>query len=258
MKRLLMTSAVAICSLGLVACGPSADTDSTDSAATTTDAEAADAMASNDPDGTGTYGEGQVDRYGDLATTTDANTYQLAATEFEVSDLVGLDIASPTGEKIASVSDLTIGDDGKIDSIIFANGGIAGLGSDHGQLSFEQAKFAIDEQGDARVVVSMTEEGLESVAEWKQAEVDDYSLATEITGTEIELGTTGKSARVVNLLADMDGSVKYAVVTEGLTPTLDGEGYVVPFSSLIVEQGDGGLRLDVDPATLTSSPVYRD
>ena len=254
MKRLMMTSAVALCALGLAACGPNSEIDTADTSTASTDAEAADMMADNES--ADVYGD-QTDRYGDVDTAAEATGYQLAATEFEVDDLVGLDISSPTGEKIASVSDLLIGDNGKIDSIIFANGGIAGLGTDHGRIAFDQAKFAVNEDGDARVVVSLTEEGLKNVAEWEQADADDYSLATEITGTEAALGTSGENARIVNLLADMNGSIKYAVVSDDATSTIEGEGYVVPFDALVVEQGDGGLRLDMDEASLKTNQVYR-
>lgn len=252
MKRLLTTSAIALCSLGLVACGQNTDAISSDTAQT--QEEAADILAANEPANSDLYGDGRVDR--DDADIT--NGYTLASTEFEVDDLVGLDIANPAGEKIATVSDVLIGDDGKIDSIIFANGGIAGLGTDHGRLSFQDATFTVDEDGDARVRVGMDEEALKTVAEWDQEKANDFSLATEITGTQVALASSDDEARVVNLIADMNGTIKHAVVTEGVAGTMEGDGYVVPFSSLVVEQGDGGLRLDIDPATLKTSRIYQD
>jgi sporulation protein YlmC with PRC-barrel domain len=251
MKRLLTTSAIALLGLGVAACSDGSEITSTETASS--QEEAADVLAANEPTDTDYYNDGTVDRDADVA-----NAYTLAATEFEVDDLVGLDIADPTGKKIATVSDVLIGDDGKIDSIIFANGGIAGLGTDHGRIGFQDADFAIDEDGDARVIVSMDEAALETVAEWDQAKADDYSLATEITGTQVALASSDEEARVVNLIADMNGTIKHAVVTDGLTASMEGAGYVVPFSSLVVEQGDGGLRLDIDPATLKTSRVYED
>lgn len=252
MKRLMTTSAIALCSLGLVACGQGSDAISTDTAQT--QEEAADILAENDPANSDLYGDGRIDRDdGNVA-----NGYTLASTEFEVSDLVGLDITNARGDKIATVSDVLIGDNGNIDSIIFANGGSAGLGTDHGRLSFQDATFTVDEDGEARVLVGVDEEGLKAVADWDQAKADDFSLATEITGTQVDLASSDEEARVVNLIADMSGTIKHAIVTEGLVGTVEGAGYVVPFSSLVVEQGDGGLRLDIDPATLKTSRIYQD
>lgn len=249
MKRLLTTSAIALLGLGLAACGESSEITTTETAQT--QEEAADVLAENDPADADAYGDGMVDR-----DATVANAYTLASTEFEVDDLVGLDIANAAGEKIATVSDVLIADDGQIQSIIFANGGIAGLGTDHGQIAFNEADFTVDEDGDARVMVAMDEEALEAVTEWDQATANDYSLATEITGTQVALASSDEEARVVNLIADMSGRVTQAVVTDGLVATVEGAGYVVPFTSLTVEQGDGGLRLDIDPATLKTSRVY--
>ncbi|MFC7292688.1 PRC-barrel domain-containing protein [Hirschia litorea] len=186
--------------------------------------------------------------------------FQMLTTEFEMSEMIGEDIHGENGEEIASVSDLIIGDDGRIESIVFANGGIAGLGTKYGKLNYDEATVTLDEENEPRVRMSMTSDALAAISSWEQDKANDYRLASELMGTNAQYAASDEKARITDLVANLNGEVRYALVSASPLEALTDERYVVDFDKVKIAQGDsdGELQLDLTKEMIQASMLYRE
>lgn len=186
--------------------------------------------------------------------------FQMLTTEFEMSEMIGEDIHGENGEEIASVSDLIIGDDGTIQSIVFANGGIAGLGTKYGTLNYNEAIVTLDEENEPRVKMSMTSDALAAISPWEQEKANDYRLASELMGTNAKYAASDEKGRITDLIANLNGEVRYALVSESPMAALTDERYVVDFNKVKTAQGDsdGELQFDLTKEMIGASMLYRE
>ncbi len=186
--------------------------------------------------------------------------FQMLTTEFEMSEMIGEDIHGENGEEIASVSDLIIGDDGMIQSIVFANGGIAGLGTKYGTLNYNEATVTLDEENEPRVKMSMTSDALAAISPWEQEKANDYRLASELMGTNAQYAASDEKGRITDLIANLNGEVRYALVSESPMAALTDERYVVDFKKVKTAQGDseGELQFDLTKEMISASMLYRE
>lgn len=87
-------------------------------------------------------------------------------------DLKGMDVVNSAGEKIASVNDFVLNDDGKIDAIIVDFGGFLGIGTKQVAVAFEGANVMADDNNNRYLVVNTSKEQLEAQPAYNK---DDYA-----------------------------------------------------------------------------------
>ena len=236
-------SASAIFLAALTACSPGPDPNRS------ADAEAASEAANLDDAVPATMGE--VDR--EVAASP---AYTLGASEFEIDELLGEEIYGADRKSIARVADLKLDGDGRIESIIFANGGLEGLGSEHGEIRFDAVTLTLDKEGEPRVRVEFGEDALDAVTKWSQEGANDYSLASELIGTTAPLAASEDSARLIGMIADLDGSVTQLLVAEGPIDEIVSKPKVIDIAKLTRSPDGTAISLDITEAMLERAPTY--
>ncbi len=188
-----------------------------------------------------------------------ANLY-LEPTQLSAKDFLGEGIHGVEGDRIARVDDIVIGADGKAKSVVFLSGGVFGLGGKRGALDFNRVNVSWDSDYDPRVQVSLTQDAIQSVAEYNTDKMNDYQLASEIIGTKVDLASRDDSdddAVINDIILDKDGSVKFLVVQKSMLGSIGaGQKYAVDYSRLSHEQGDGGLVLNVTEKDLEKAAKF--
>jgi putative membrane protein len=96
----------------------------------------------------------------------------LDLTTLKGDDLKGMDVLDPQGEKIASINDFVLTDDGKIDAVIVDFGGFLGIGTKQVALAFEGLDFVGDQNGNRYLVVNVTKDQLDAQPAYNK---DDYA-----------------------------------------------------------------------------------
>ncbi|MEX6634249.1 hypothetical protein [Hyphococcus lacteus] len=209
-------------------------------------------------------GKANHDKTKKMSTKYEANgTVWMSPTSLSVKELLGEGIRGANGDRIARIDDLEIDAQGNASKAVFLSGGIFGLGGTRGALDYKQMDIAIDNDHEPIVSVSLSEEAVQSVAEYKTEKMNDYSLASEIIGAKVDLQTANENAdddAVINdLILSSDGRIEHVLVQKSAIGSIGmGERYAVAYSKLAVEQGDGGLVLDLSEAELTAAPRFSD
>ncbi len=181
----------------------------------------------------------------------------LAADQISAKDLLGEEIAGANGDNIAHIDDLVIDANGKADTVVFKSGGAFGLGGKRGALDYGQVSIAVDESADPRTSVSMTEDAIKSVAEYVTEETNDYRLASELIGASAQLSTSDEEATITDLILAEDGSVEHVIVQNGLVGAVGGEKMAIDYTSIAIEQGDGGgVVISLTPDELAASQRF--
>src|SRR3546814_12577722 len=89
-------------------------------------------------------------------------------------DLVGANVIGPDGTSVGEVDDLVLDASGKIEQVIIADGAILGIGGKNVAISYSGATLAQDAEGaDPVVRINMTNEALESAAEFEKAQPEE-------------------------------------------------------------------------------------
>lgn len=204
--------------------------------------------------------DGTVDNTALTETVLARPTYVMAAGEFKASDLIGDNIVGVDGKTIATVADLLIGKDMTPSQIVFRNGGILGVAGDLGTLPFSAVSVKLDADGEPTISAALVDESLEGVAEFEQDGADDYRLASELIGTNAELAVADSYTRITDLIISSDGSVKHAVVTDGMSGVASADRLVIAFDTITVVQGDsnGEVMVNMTPEQLETASVLND
>lgn len=217
---------------------------------------------------TAPYSENTVDNMNDTTVDTDITTeteldrpvYVMAAGEMKASSLIGDNIIGANGETIATVADILIGRDMGPGQIVFRDGGVLGIAGELGTLPFSAVSVTMDTDGEPMVSAALVDESLEGVAEFEQEGMDDFRLASELIGTNAELAVADTYSRITDLIISSDGSVKQAVVTDGISGVASTERLVIDFDAITVVQGDseGEVMINKTSEQLKMAPVFND
>lgn len=195
-----------------------------------------------------------------------AKVAYLGATDVSMKDLIGEQIYGVDGKSIAHVDDVLIGADSRADRIVFVSGGLGGFAGKKGAMEFNNLSLGFKEAAtatetnDPLLHLSMTDDQVKNVAEWDQQGLNDYRLASEIIGTKIDLLTVpggDDDAVVHDLIMSEDGAMKSVIVQRSVVGSVGGgDRYAFDYGLLQVEQGDGGLALDVTEEQLNSASKF--
>lgn len=182
--------------------------------------------------------------------------YTLAAGEMEASDLIGASVRNGSGEDIATVSDIYLGNDTASPQILVRDGGISGLGGDLRLVAFDAATINGVRGEEPEVFIQITEAGLETLPEFEQDGLNDYRLASEMIGTMSAISFSDEQARLNDLILTNGGELRYAVISPGLVST---DQILVEADAIQIAQGDseGEIVIDIDQATFDAAPMYR-
>lgn len=176
--------------------------------------------------------------------------------EMSVKEFLGEGVIGIDGERIARVDDILIGADGKADSVIFLSGGFFGLGGKKGALDYSALDLTLDNEHEPAIRVSMSEDAIQNVAEFKTDELNDYRLASELVGAAAELSGTDESAVIADAIVSKDGDIRHLIVADGVIGSWGGEKRAVAYNKLVIEQGDGGLVLNMTPEQFETAQKF--
>ena len=235
MKRLFLTTSAAALMMGVVACsGADTHTQTAD-----TDTTAMTETATYDRD----Y-ENDDAAYGDAAVETrtgnaqmadmDRDDYVLTSGEFLTSDLIG--------EEVGEIEDVMLASGGEQPMLIIRDGFAGELHA----VSFDQATIWFDEEGEPAARMDLTEEMLDDLQEFEQNGMNDYRLASELTGTNVNLAFNDKDVRVTDLIVKTDGQAKYAVVSDGIVEAVTDQRFLIDPAKIMVAQGDSDGEVVID------------
>ncbi|PKP79796.1 MAG: hypothetical protein CVT79_18060 [Alphaproteobacteria bacterium HGW-Alphaproteobacteria-18] len=248
MKTLLATASASVLLLAAAACS---------------EANAPYETAGYETNGQGT--EVVIDEDGAIVETASADTslnasarpeYTLAAGEMEASDLIGASVRNGADEEIATVADLYLGEDGASPVMLIRDGGVAGVGGDLRQISFNAATVTAPANDEPEVLVQIAEENLETLPAFEQDGMNDYRLASEIMGATTPVSFREDGVRVTDLILTNSGELRYAVISPSLAST---DQFVVRANAIRVAEGDsdGDVILDMDESEFDEAPMYR-
>jgi hypothetical protein len=252
MKYLIAPVSAAALMAALAACS-GADTQ-------TETADANNSAYSEPADANRAISDGTVDNTALTETALARPAYVMAAGEFKASDLIGDTIVGVDGKTIATVADVLIGKDMSPSQIVFRAGGILGVAGDLGTLPFSAVTVKLDAEGEPTISAALVDESLEGMAEFEQDGIDDYRLASELIGTNAELAVADSYTRITDLIISSDGSVKHAVVTDGMSGVASADRLVIGFDAVTVVQGDsnGEVIVNMTLQQLATAPVLND
>ncbi|KJS36223.1 MAG: hypothetical protein VR74_13980 [Hyphomonas sp. BRH_c22] len=186
--------------------------------------------------------------------------YVMAAGEMKASSLIGDNIIGANGETIATVADVLIGKNKAPGHIVFRDGGVLGIAGELGLLPFSSVSVTMDSDNEPMLSAALVDESLEGVAEFEQDGMDDFRLASELIGTNAELAVADTYSRITDLIISSDGSVRQAVVTDGVSGVTSEDRLVIDFDAITVVQGDGEgeVMINQTPEQLKMAPVFND
>jgi len=110
----------------------------------------------------------------------------------------------------------------------------------------------LNADGEPTISAALVDESLDGA--------DDYRLASELIGTNAELAVADSCTRITDLITSSDGSVKHAVVTDGMSGGATADRLVIAFDAITVVQGDSNVEVMVNmtPEQLETAPVLND
>ncbi len=190
----------------------------------------------------------------------------LGATDISAKAFLGEEIYGDDGASIAHVADILIGDDGAADRVVYVTGGVAGVGGKKSTVEFETVLITIDDASTAADIndpllrLSLTADQLKAAPDFVQASADDYRLASELLGAIVDLaavpGDNG-DAVIDDLILARDGRVKDVIVQRSMMGAMSGgDRYAYDFSLLSIEEGDGGVALNVTDEQLNGANKF--
>ena len=247
MKRLLITASAAALMLGAAACSQG-ETDLQKA-----EASAEETAQTNDSDTM--YGGEVVDAsVNDMDAKQEITriAYVPATGEMMASDLIDEDVYDANGDEIGEIADVMISGDGTQPTLIIRDG-VAG---DLHPVAFDQATITWDEEKEPVATLSVTDETLDSMPEFEQEGLNDYRLASELMGTNATLAFNDKDARITDFIMAKDGTVKYAVVADGVVDALTSDRYLISPDAITIAQGDsdGEIVLNVTSEEYADAP----
>ncbi len=115
-------------------------------------------------------------------TTGDQQVFiqKLAANEQLASSVVGVNVQNNAGEKLGSVNDLVIGENGNVSAAVIGVGGLLGIGEKNIAVSYDSLQKSRD--GDPLVIViNATKEELNAAPDYLDADDKPLSVTKRLT-----------------------------------------------------------------------------
>jgi PRC-barrel domain len=101
------------------------------------------------------------------ATQTAPADAKMAAGQISASQLLNESVLNQANESIGDINDVILDSGGKVASVVVGVGGFLGMGEKDVALSFDQLKFATDNDGELTVTTNATKESLQAAPEYQ-------------------------------------------------------------------------------------------
>lgn len=162
--------------------------------------------------------------------------------------LLGAEVTGVTDEKIATVDDVILSEDGTITWLILSHGGFFDIGDKDVAIALDRFTLTPQEDGEPGMHIALTEAGIENAAEFKEdALTPDQMMLSEFLDTEVQLATSEESVKVHDIVFEADGGADRIVFVHGDFAGLGGDKFAMTFEALNVAEGDGSYYLDLTP-----------
>src|SRR3569623_3841416 len=96
----------------------------------------------------------------------------LDVASIKTEDHKGIDVISPTGQKLGDVDDFVLASDNKVDAVIVEFGGFLGLGTKHVAVAYQGLKFMVGPSNERYLVINVTKDPLNAQPDYNK---DDYA-----------------------------------------------------------------------------------
>lgn len=146
-------------------------------------------------------------------------------------DITGAEVTGADGERVATVDDVILDENGNVEQLVLSSGGLLGLGDDQVTVEFAEVTISMDpaNENEPRIMTALSENAIDTMAEYHaEAQADGMLTASTLLGQEVELGAADNTASIYDLIMNDAGETEYAVLSTGL----GSQRYLVDFSSL--------------------------
>jgi len=110
-----------------------------------------------------------ADKSGSVAASGEKFVNTQTSGQWLASDIMGMNVLGAKDEKIGSVSDLLVDNDGNILAAVVGVGGFLGIGQKNIAITFDTLNISMDQSGDPQAKLTLTKEELENAPEFKTA-----------------------------------------------------------------------------------------
>ncbi|MGF1461562.1 MAG: PRC-barrel domain-containing protein [Maricaulaceae bacterium] len=179
-----------------------------------------------------------------------ASTLVIGPNQFSAEEFVGETVYAANGSMLGEVNDVWIDASGQAQSLLVKSGGLAGLGGDVYVIDFSSDLIQLKNEDEAVVTTLLTEDILDGFPIYDPSAHSELHLASEILGSEVEFADSPDEAQIVDLVMSLDGTVDWAVLSDGIVFGLGGEHRAVKMNQLIVADTNGKYRIDMTPDEL--------
>ena len=123
-------------------------------------------------------------------------------------------------------------------------------------MPFEDLDITYNYDREPRVNVSLTEETIGEVSGFEQEDANNYHLVSELIGASAQLGQSDRDVNITDVIVSRDGQASYAIAADGVFAAMGGDRRAIAFDRVNIAQGDGGVSLDLEPATYDSMTLF--
>lgn len=165
--------------------------------------------------------------------------------------IIGQDIVNSSGEKLGTVKDIILTNDGKADAVIISHGGLLGIGDK--EAAFDYGLVMRREQnGD--VVMPLSEDSIKQAKafSYDRKDQDDSTRVIPENGISVNdllkaslLDHTGKTVAKVDNLYFSQGQVSRVIVNYNQTAGMGGEKALIDYKRLKLARVDGEYRFQM-------------
>ncbi|MEO1253156.1 MAG: PRC-barrel domain-containing protein [Pseudomonadota bacterium] len=164
--------------------------------------------------------------------------------------LIDRPVYNMNDEKIATVEDIRLNDDGRIDTLILASGGFAGLNERTYEAPFSEFRVEMTDDDFHRLSLDKSKEEFRSFAKFDRNAVTDGWFVNELIGLDATFANPSAnknydSAYLDDVIFTFDGEAQFASVEYGGLLGIGEKTVLVPFERVSIAQGDGEAYVDI-------------
>lgn len=186
----------------------------------------------------------------DKAKQPDSRTVTINS-RMTANGIIGKDIVNSSGEKLGTVEDIILTNDGKADAVIISHGGLLGIGDKEAAFDYSLV-MRREQNGD--VVMPLSEESIKQARafSYDRKDQDENTRVIPENGISVNdllkaslLDHNGKSVAKVDNLYFSQGQASRVIVNYNQTAGMGGEKALIDYKSLKLARVDGEYRFQM-------------
>lgn len=167
--------------------------------------------------------------------------------------MIGEDVLSPAGKKIAKVKDIVIDSNGSASMIILSDGGFLGINNKLAAFSYDKV---VSQDEDGKVTMALTQAMIDSAADFSY-DPSDKNTAKILPEGSISMNDIldgnlfdykGKDVADIENVSIVDGKAEYLLVGYNKKLGVGGDMAALDFASLAVVKKDGAVNFRMNEA----------